>query len=49
MAPLNSVFVVPEVLEVHVIPSGEVSMVPEGPTVTKDGVSSVVNPLPVSY
>ncbi len=24
-------------------------MVPELPTVTKDGVSSVVNPLPVSY
>ena len=26
---------VPEVLEVHVVPSGEVSMVPESPTDTK--------------
>ena len=40
---------VPDVLEVHVIPSGEVCIVPELPTVTNDGVSSVVNPLPVSY
>ena len=28
-------FVVPEVLEVHVVPSEEVRMVPESPTVTK--------------
>ena len=29
------VFDVPEVLEVHVVPSGEVSMVPDSPTVIK--------------
>ena len=28
-------FDVPEVLEVHVVPSDEVRMVPESPTVTK--------------
>ena len=32
---LLSEFDVPEVLEVHVVPSVEVRMVPESPTVTK--------------
>ena len=41
-------FVVPEVLEVHVVPSDEVRMVPELPTTTKNIVSGV-NPVPVSY
>ena len=30
----SRLFVVPEVLEVHVVPSGEVRMVPEVPTAT---------------
>ena len=34
--------VVPEVLEVHVIPSGEVRMVPELPTATYNGLEVVV-------
>ena len=34
VTPLRA-FVVPEVLEVHVVPSEEVRMVPELPTVTK--------------
>ena len=34
VTPLSS-FDVPEVLEVHVVPSGDVRMVPDLPTVTK--------------
>ena len=34
--------VVPEVLEVHVVPSDEVMMVPELPTATSDGLEVVV-------
>ncbi len=48
MTPLRE-FPVPEVLEVHVVPSEEVMMVPELPTATNDGVASLVNPVPVSY
>ena len=48
MTPLR-VFDVPEVLEVHVVPSEEVRMVPELPRATNDGVASLVNPVPVSY
>jgi hypothetical protein len=32
----------PEVLEVHVVPSGEVRMVPELPTATNNGLDVVV-------
>jgi len=34
--------IVPEVLEVHVVPSDEVMMVPELPTATSDGQEVVV-------
>ena len=39
---------VPEVLEVQVVPSDEVMMVPDEPTATIN-IDSVVNPVPVSY
>ena len=49
MTPFRE-FVVPEVLEVQVVPlSDEVRIVPELPTATNDGVASLVNPVPVSY
>ena len=38
----KKVFVVPEVLEVHVVPSDEVRMVPLEPTTTYDGLEVVV-------
>ena len=38
-------FVVPEVLEVHEIPSDEVRMVPKVPTVTKSPFPYVILPL----
>ena len=41
-------FDVPEVLEVHVVPSEEVRVIPDEPTATRD-IDSVVNPVPVSY
>ena len=47
MTPLR-VFDVPEVLEVHEVPSDEVRMVPDWPTATRN-IFSVVNPVPVSY
>ena len=40
---------VPDVLDDQVVPSPEVRMVPELPTVTNDGIASLVNPVPVSY
>ena len=46
VTPLSSLDV-PEVLEVHVVPSEEVRMVPEVPTATNN--LEVVNPLEVSY
>ena len=41
-------FDVPEVLEVHVVASEEVRVIPDEPTATRD-IVSVVNPVPVSY
>ena len=39
---LFRISVVPEVLEVHVVPSDEVMMVPELPTATCDGLAVVL-------
>ena len=41
--------VTPEVLEVHVVPSGEERMVPEVPTPTNNPEPEVVKPFEVSY
>ena len=50
MTPKTVKLLVPEVLEVHEVPSDEVRIIPPAPTVTiSDGSLLIVKPLDVSY